>query len=408
MNYLAAKVQFDLISSDFLTKPSKRSNRMDVTCIMFKNDGLDISGIKFSNLRNKATTKSLYDRLLSIFQELLIASSGDINYSLSWLNDIDRKYKIFTDNYRFSDFIEDLIKNKLIQENKDQTGSYISNTKLELAIRKNAFETLFGKLKKGKAGKHITKYTGSGDHKTDELRAFEFGDTYQNIDTQESIKNAFIKNGVDEFQITESDLISYDRFQSSQCSTVLMIDISHSMILYGEDRITPAKKVALALAEMIHTYYPKDHLDFVVFGDDAWQVHLNELIYLEVGPFHTNTVAGLNLAIELLNKKKSPNKHIMMITDGKPSCIKRGKEYYKNAFGLDRFIVSRTLALARKCRKQKIDVTTFMLATDPYLIDFVEQFSREANGKALYSNLDGLGEHIIINYQKSKRKNTGR
>jgi uncharacterized protein with von Willebrand factor type A (vWA) domain len=183
-----------------------------------------------------------------------------------------------------------------------------------------------------------------------------------------------------------------------------MIDISHSMILYGEDRITPAKKVALGLSYMIQNYFPKDKLDVVVFGDEAEQIELSDIPYLEVGPFHTNTVAGLNLALEILNKRKTQNKHIMMITDGKPTCIKRGKELYKNSFGLDPYIISRTLALARKIRKQKIEITTFMVTTDPYLVDFVEQFSKEAKGKALYTNLEGLGEHILINYQNSKKK----
>jgi uncharacterized protein with von Willebrand factor type A (vWA) domain len=187
-------------------------------------------------------------------------------------------------------------------------------------------------------------------------------------------------------------------------STVLMIDISHSMILYGEDRITPAKKVAMALAELIITRYPKDSLDIIVFGNDAWRVEIKDLPYLEVGPYHTNTVAGLELAMDILRKRKNPNKQIMMITDGKPTCIKIGKKYYKNAYGLDRKILNRTLALAVKCRKLNIPVTTFMIARDPWLVDFVDNFTRANNGKAFYSSLEGLGSFIFLDYNNNKRR----
>lgn len=365
-------------------------------------------GIHFFYDPSYLSNKSLYDRLLHIFRELFIASSGEVNELFNWMNELDKRFNLFEPSYGLPDFIDDLKRNGYLKEDVREAFHFIPTGKLEIDLRKNAFESIFGKLRKGIAGKHKIKKAGIGDETSDGLKPFEYGDLFQNIHALESVKNAFINHGSNAFRIEESDLISQESLQESQCSTVLMIDISHSMILYGEDRISPAKKVALALAEMIHRYYPKDKLDFVVFGDEAWQIELKDIPYLEVGPFHTNTVAGLNLALELLNKRKSSNKHIMMITDGKPSCIKRGKELYKNSFGLDRFIVSRTLALARKCRKQKIDLTTFMVATDPYLVEFVEQFSKEANGKALYTNLDGLGEHILINYENNKRKNAGK
>jgi len=185
---------------------------------------------------------------------------------------------------------------------------------------------------------------------------------------------------------------------------VLMIDISHSMILYGEDRITPAKKVAMALSELITTRYPKDTLDVIVFGNDAWQIDIKDLPYLEVGPYHTNTVAGLELAMDIIRRRKNANKQIFMITDGKPTCIKKGKKYYKNSFGLDRTIINRTLNLAQRCRKLNIPVTTFMIARDRYLMNFVDQFTRANNGKAFYSSLKGLGEFIFQDYKNNKRK----
>jgi uncharacterized protein with von Willebrand factor type A (vWA) domain len=176
------------------------------------------------------------------------------------------------------------------------------------------------------------------------------------------------------------------------------------MILYGEDRITPAKKVAMGLAEFIMQRYPKDNLDIVVFGDDAWPVQIKDLPYLQVGPYHTNTVAGLQLAMDILRKKKTSNKQIFMITDGKPSCLKENGEYYKNSFGLDPYIVSKCLNLARQCRKQNIPITTFMIANDPYLQQFVDDFTEANGGKALFTGLNGLGDSIISDYEKNRRK----
>ena len=160
----------------------------------------------------------------------------------------------------------------------------------------------------------------------------------------------------------------------------------------------------MALAEMITTRYPKDSLDIIVFGNDAWKIGIKDLPYLEVGPYHTNTVAGLELAMNILRRRKNPNKQIMMITDGKPTCIKKGKKYYKNAFGLDKQIMNRTLGLSAKARKLGIPITTFMIARDPWLVKFVDQFTKTNNGKAFYSSLQGLGEFLFMDYKNNKRK----
>ena len=222
----------------------------------------------------------------------------------------------------------------------------------------------------------------------------------------ESLKNAQVNHGIDSFKLSENDLEVQETYDQSQMSTVLMIDISHSMILYGEDRITPAKKVAMALSEYITTRFPKDTLDILVFGNDAWTIEIKDLPYLQVGPYHTNTVAGLQLAMDILRKRRNSNKQIFMITDGKPTCIKKGKKYYQNSFGLDRTIVSRTLNLAQSCRKMDIPITTFMIARDPYLMNFVDQFTKANQGKAFYSSLDGLGSFVFRDYKNNKsRKN---
>jgi Ca-activated chloride channel homolog len=345
-----------------------------------------------------------FERLLKIFKDLLVHTSGDVSEALSWLTELDKHYKLTDENYGIADFINDLIDQGLIsQQNKNGKLGFSPTSKMELALRRQALDDIFDQLKKSKHGNHTTKMTGQGDEFTSELRPFEFGDKLDAIAISETLKNAQINHGLDDFRLTENDLQIHETYYKSQTSTVLMIDISHSMILYGEDRITPAKKVAMALSELIITKYPKDTLDIIVFGDDAWRIEVKDLPYLQVGPYHTNTVAGLELAMDILRKRKNPNKQIMMITDGKPTCIKKGKQYYKNSFGLDRKIINRTLGLAANCRKINIPITTFMIARDPYLVRFVDQFTKANNGKAFYSSLEGLGEFLFMDYKQNKR-----
>jgi Ca-activated chloride channel family protein len=347
-----------------------------------------------------------FERLFKIFKDLLVHTSGDVSEALAWLTELDKHYKLTDINYGIADFIKDLEeKGYISQGGKANFTDHHPTAKMELALRRQALDDIFDQLKKSKQGNHTTKLTGQGDEITSELRPFVFGDTPENIALSETIKNAQINHGIEDFKLTEDDLQIHETYYKSQTSTVLMIDISHSMILYGEDRITPAKKVAMALSELIITRYPKDTLDIIVFGDDAWAIEIKDLPYLQVGPYHTNTVAGLELAMEILRKRKNPNKQIMMITDGKPTCIKKGKQYYKNSFGLDRKILTRTLGLAASCRKINIPITTFMIARDPYLVNFVDQFTKANNGKAFYSSLEGLGEFIFMDYKQKRRKN---
>ena len=294
-----------------------------------------------------------------------------------------------------------------IKDNCSNWGAEIQSNKtikVTTAFLSSSDNNIFDQLKKSKSGKHSTKSAGQGDELTSEIRPYEFGDKLEKLDISESIKNAQINHGIDVFRLEESDLQVHETFYQSRTSTVLMIDISHSMILYGEDRITPAKRVAMALSELITTRYQNDTLDIIVFGNDAWQIQIKDLPYLKVGPYHTNTVAGLELAMDILRKRKNPNKQIMMITDGKPTCIKKGKRYIKNSHGLDKNILNRTLALAVKCRKLQIPITTFMIARDPYLVQFVDQFTKTNNGKAFYSSLQGLGEFIFMDYKNNKKK----
>ena len=348
---------------------------------------------------------SKFDQLLNIFQQLLLMTSGNVTEAMSWLSELDRRYGLTNDQYGIGDFYEDLKSKGYITE-KDGEGKVVMTPKSEQNIRKSALDEIFGKLKRSKSGgTHHTPFTGTGDELSSDVRPYQFGDTLEQISMTESIKNAQVNHGIGDFTLMEQDLEVVEKEQKTTTSTVMMIDISHSMILYGEDRITPAKKVALAMAELIKTKYPKDSLDIIVFGNDAWQIQVKDLPYLEVGPYHTNTVAGLELAMDLLRRKKTRNKQIFMITDGKPTCLKEGIKYYKNSFGLDRKIVSKTLTLAAQCRRLDIPVTTFMIASDPYLKQFVQNFTEVNNGRAYYSNLQGLGGFVLEDFQRNRRKN---
>jgi uncharacterized protein with von Willebrand factor type A (vWA) domain len=344
-----------------------------------------------------------FDKLLKIFMQLLLITAGDVGEALQWLTEVDRQHGLSNDKYGIGDFIEDLKKNGYITD-EGPKGEFKLNAKTEQRLRQSALEEIFGKLKKSKTGEHNTFHSGRGDESTTEKRDYEFGDTLEQIAMTDSLRNAQINHGVESFFMTEDDLEVMESEFKTQTSTVLMIDISHSMILYGEDRITPAKKVAMALAELITKKYPKDTLDILVFGDDAWQIEIKDLPYLQVGPYHTNTVAGLELAMDILRRRKNSNKQIFMITDGKPTCIKQGIKYYKNAFGLDEKILAKTLTLAAQLKKIKIPVTTFMIATDPYLKAFVREFTKANNGNAYYSSLQGLGNLVFEDFKKNRRK----
>lgn len=362
-----------------------------------------MKGFQFTKYFPQSDKDARYDEFSKIFFELLNYTAGNAGEALDYMTELDNQYGFSNAQYGMGDFIEDL-KDKGFLDDKSPEGEFDITPKAEQTIRKNALEEIFGKLQKDNKGNHRTDYTGIGDEKTAEYRPFEYGDLSDQIDYNRSIRNAQINHGVDSFHLTHEDLEIEEKNHKSGMATVVMIDISHSMILYGEDRITPAKKVAMALSELITTKYPGDTVDYVVFGNDAWPITKKELAYLKVGPYHTNTFAGLELALNILKKKKTANKQIFMITDGKPTCLKVGMKYYKNSFGLDRKVVNKTLQMASQCRKLKIPITTFMIASDPYLQEFVQEFTETNNGRAYYSSLGSLGEYVFEDFIKNRRK----
>mgnify|MGYP006098932837 FL=1 len=362
-------------------------------------------GYRFTEyIPEKIAEKGSFESLRDIFLQLMVITGGDVSETIHWLTNLDQEHNLMPEDYGMGNFVDDLKDQGYIKEGSEE-GTFEVTAKSEQKIRKNALEEIFGKLKKGSKGDHKTPYFGQGDETTTDFREFQFGDSLDQIALTESLKNAQINNGTEEFRLTERDLEIQDKDFKAQTSTVLMIDISHSMILYGEDRITPAKKVAMALAELITQKYPKDTLDIIVFGNDAWQIEIKDLPFLQVGPYHTNTIAGLELAIDILKRKKNKNKQIFMITDGKPTCMKVGIKYYKNSFGLDPKIMNKTFNLAAQCRRSHVPITTFMIASDPYLKQFVQEFTQINNGNAYYSSLQGLGHLIFEDYKNNRRKN---
>ena len=375
------------------------------------------TGFRFSTY--EAPEKEPFDKLFDIFQELITHTSGDFDEAIDWLRELDKEYELTDDAYTIDDFIEDLKAKGYIKEEfedgggemgedgdeGDKNGTISITAKMERIIRQRALDQIFGKLKRSGAGNHKTGKSGQGDEHTGDMREYRYGDGLENISMTESLKNAQINHGIGSFHLSEEDLVVEDTQHKAQMSTVLMIDISHSMILYGEDRITPAKKVAMALAELITTRYPKDTLEILVFGNDAWPIPIKDLPYLKVGPYHTNTVAGLQLAMDMLRRKRNTNKQIFMITDGKPSCLRLSDgTYYKNSVGLDDHIVEKCYNMARQARKLHIPITTFMIAQDPYLMQFIRHFTEANKGKAFFTGLKGLGEMIFEDYESNRRK----
>jgi uncharacterized protein with von Willebrand factor type A (vWA) domain len=348
------------------------------------------------------TDEQRLQSLMSMFSYLLIQSSGDVEEAMDWLRQLAEEYGLFDENLSMEELIEKLKEQGIIEEVK---GMPVLTTKGVQKIRQDALRQIFSSLKKAPEGMHETPYTGKGVDRLSETKKWSFGEQPTNIDLTSTLTNAIRRDGIEEFNLKEEDLEVYETEHMTSCATILMLDISHSMILYGEDRITPAKQVALALAELIRTKFPKDFLSLVVFGDEAKIVSLNELPFLNVGPYHTNTRAGLQLARNLLRRCGNVNKQVFMVTDGKPSAIfDDAGRLYKNSFGLDPRIVNKTLDEAVQCRREKITVSTFMVAHDHYLINFVEDFTKANQGRAYYSSLNNLGEFVFVDYIRNRRK----
>jgi len=271
-----------------------------------------------------------------------------------------------------------------------------------------ALKGLLGALGSSAAGSHDTPHLDTGIEAEAASKPYEFGDTL-NLDIPATLKNAIEREGLKvPLNLDYSDLMVHQSEYRSSCATVLMLDISHSMILYGEDRFTPAKRVALALSHLIRTQFPGDSIHVLTFGDRAEQIPLSQLSKAQVGPFHTNTAEGFELARRILTGQKQDMRQIVMITDGKPSAVTLPNgQVYTNSGGLDSYILKRTFHEAAACRKSRIPINTSMQARDPYLVQFVRKGSEIARGKAYFTSTVTLGQYIMMDFMKRKRRRVG-
>ncbi|HYL09639.1 MAG TPA: VWA domain-containing protein [Candidatus Acidoferrales bacterium] len=290
------------------------------------------------------------------------------------------------------------------QERENQARFEITDKALDFLGFKT-LKDLLASLGKSSFGRHDTRDLSTGVESGGVSRQYEFGDTL-NLDLSATLFNAVRREGAKvPIALDYPDLMVHQCEYQSSCATVLMLDCSHSMILYGEDRFTPAKKVALALSHLIRTQYPGDSLHLVLFHDSAEEVPIGELARVQVGPYYTNTREGLRMAQRILQRQKKDMRQIVMITDGKPSALTlEDGRIYKNAFGLDPFVVTQTLEEVGKCKRAGILINTFMLATDYSLVHFVQKVTEMCRGKAYFTTPYTLGQYLLMDYMQRKTR----
>jgi len=291
-----------------------------------------------------------------------------------------------------------------VGQNQSQTRFEITDKSLDfLGFR--ALRDLLGSLGKSSFGRHDTRDLATGIETSGAAKQYEFGDTL-NLDITATLSSAIQREGLKlPLNMEYSDLQVHQCEYQSSCATVLMLDCSHSMILYGEDRFTPAKKVAMALSHLIRTQYPGDSLSLILFHDSAEEVPLSQLARVKVGPYYTNTREGLRLAQRILQRQRKDMKQIIMITDGKPSALTlEDGRIYKNAFGLDPLVVSQTLEEVSKCKRAGVLINTFMLASDYGLVQFVQKVTEMCRGKAYFTTPYTLGQYLLMDYMSRKTR----
>jgi Ca-activated chloride channel homolog len=291
-----------------------------------------------------------------------------------------------------------------VGENQQPTKFEITDKSLDFLGYKS-LRDLLGSLGKSSFGRHDTRDMATGVEASGASKVYEFGDTL-NLDITATLSSAIQREGLTlPLNIEYSDLNVHQCEYQSSCATVVMLDCSHSMILYGEDRFTPAKKVAMALSQLIRTQYPGDSLSLVLFHDSAEEVPLSQLARVKVGPYYTNTREGLRLAQRILQRQRKDMKQIVMITDGKPSALTlEDGRIYKNAFGLDPLVVSQTLEEVSKCKRAGVLINTFMLASDYGLVNFVQKVTEMCRGKAYFTTPYTLGQYLLMDYMSRKTK----
>jgi Ca-activated chloride channel homolog len=341
--------------------------------------------------------------LEKLFRHLVLALSGDVEQALRHLERIGKRLGLLDRGFGIDDFRRWLERDDVVRAAPGEQALLTSRG--ERTLRSESLDLIFSRMRKGEAGDHRVPALGEGLDRTSETREWAFGDDLSLLDPTGSLREAARRSDAGEIELREDDLRVFETESTASCATVLLVDVSHSMVLYGEDRITPAKRVALALVELIETRYPKDSIEVVLFGDHAWRVPVEELPYVSVGPYHTNTREGLQLARDLLRRKRHSNRQIFLLTDGKPSALTEiDGTLYKNPFGLDRRVVNKTLEEAAYCRRLGLQITTFMLTDDPTLVSFVDDFTRACAGRAYYTGLDRLGSFVFVDYLRNRKR----
>jgi Ca-activated chloride channel homolog len=291
-----------------------------------------------------------------------------------------------------------------VAESQGQARFEVTDKSLDFLGYK-ALRDLLGSLGKANSGRHDTRHWATGIEASGASRAYEFGDVL-NLDATATLASAISREGLAlPLNIEYRDLQVHQCEYESSCATVVMLDCSHSMILYGEDRFTPAKKVAMALSHLIRTQYPGDSLSLVLFHDSAEEIPVSQLARVKVGPYYTNTREGLRVAQRILKAQRKDMKQIVMITDGKPSALTlEDGRIYRNAFGLDPLVISETLEEVARCKRSNVMINTFMLASDPSLVQFVHQVSQMCRGKAYFTRPETLGEYLLMDYMQRRSR----
>lgn len=338
--------------------------------------------------------------LRRLYNQILLRTDGDVDEALRWLAILAERHGLLPEGTTIEDVRRWLVESGDVAP--DGHRGLAMTAKGARGLRRESLELVFQGLAKGNAGDHRTPHQGTGGERLPETRAYAFGDDVAAIDWMASFRNAARRGGGG---LEERDLEVFETEHRTSCATVLLLDVSHSMTLYGEDRMTPAKQTALALQELVETKFPKDLFEVILFGDTARYVPREDLPFVGNGPYHTNTQAGLRLARERLLRARSANLGIFLITDGKPSAITEPDgTVYKNPMGLDRRIVNKTLDEAAECHRKGIVVTTFMVASDPHLVAFVEELSRVCRGRAYFTNPDEVGTAVFADFLRARRR----
>ena len=355
--------------------------------------------------REQLNKLSQEQKAQDLFRELMLVFNGDVEEAQAYLEENARALQ---QQFGFSpqDFQQQLRDMGLV--NTDQAGSQSLSAKGSQHIRSSCLDAVFGRFKTGGGGEHHSKRQGGRGDRTGITRPWQPGDEASDIDYRGSLLNAFRRDD----HLSSDDLIVEEREQSTSVATVMLIDISHSMTLYGEDRITPAKRVALAYAELQQRFYPRDALHILLFGDDVHEVSLAELPFISNGPFHTNTCAALERANDILSQCRQPQKRIIMITDGKPTALFVGgrdgagarRLMINSSYGLDPEIVTATLNQGAKLRRAHIDLNVFMVASDTYLEHFVQRLIDVAGGQAFRATSSDLGAQVLQQIVAQRRR----